>query len=62
MGTDDKRDRGTPTPDKATEGYKPLKAEMEEKKDQIFPPDIAPSVEIGGSPEEKQILEEEMTS
>lgn len=56
------RDHGTPTPDEATEGYKPLQAEEEDQKFGLYPPDIAPTVDIGGSPEEKQVLNEEMTS
>lgn len=56
------RDHGTPTPDEATEGYKPLQAEEQDQKFGLFPPDIAPTVEIGGTPEEKQVLNEEMTT
>lgn len=56
------RDQGTPTPDEATDGYKPLQAEEEDQKYGLYPPDIAPTVEIGGSPEEQQVLNEEMTS
>jgi hypothetical protein len=56
------RDTGTPTPGEASEGYKPLQAEEEDQKFGLYPPDIAPTVEIGGSPEEKQVLNEEMTS
>ncbi len=56
------REQGIPTPDEATEGYKPLQAEEGDRKFGLFPPDIAPTIEIGGSPEEQQILNEEMTS
>lgn len=63
MNEDDKQpERGIPTPDEATEGYKPLQAEEGDEKFGLFPPDIAPTIEIGGSPEEQQVLNEEMTS
>ena len=44
----------------ASAGYKPLRAEMEtEDEGGMFPPDIDPTVDIGGGPEEQAALEEE---
>lgn len=57
----DKRSEGDtyPTPDEATDGEKPLQAEMRTEAAGLFPPDIDPAVEIGGSPEDHQVLREE---
>lgn len=49
-----------PTPIEAVEGEKPLAAEMQTETAGLFPPDIDPTVHVGGSPEEQQILREEM--
>jgi len=49
-----------PSPWDATTGNKPLEAEMREEERDVFPPNVAPAVDIGGSAEERQILEEEM--
>jgi hypothetical protein len=54
------RDSGAPTPQEAAEGETPLKAEEQEEAAGLFPPDIAPPVEIGGTPEEQETLREEM--
>lgn len=48
-----------PLPWEATEGYKPLEAEMETEQEGLFPPDIDPTIHIGGTPEEREALEEE---
>lgn len=48
-----------PSPEAATAGYQPLAAEEIEKEQGLFPPDIAPTVEIGGSVEEQAALGEE---
>jgi hypothetical protein len=57
---EDDREPGIPTPEEATEGYKPLEAEEQEEQAGLFPPDISPPIDIGGSPEEKEALREEM--
>lgn len=50
-----------PTPIEATDGEKPLQAEFESRAEGIYPPDISPAVDVGGSPEEQNVLEEEFS-
>lgn len=47
------------SPEAATEGYTPLKGEEEESEAGVFPPDVVPPVDIGGSPEEQGVLRDE---
>lgn len=55
-------DRGAiPSPEAATAGYKPLEAEEKEGADRLFPPGIDDPVQIGGDPEERETLNEELT-
>jgi hypothetical protein len=56
---DDERDEAGPTPEQATEGEKPLEAEIETRESNLFPPDVDPTVDIGGGPEERGALDEE---
>lgn len=51
--------RSSPSPEAATQGYKPLASEEVEHEEELFPPDVAPTVNIGGSPEEQAALGEE---
>jgi hypothetical protein len=48
-----------PSPEAATAGYKPLEGEEREARAGLFPPEVAPAVDIGGSPEEQAQLSEE---
>ena len=49
-----------PSPEEASDGYQPLEAEMETADEGgVYPPDIAPEVDIGGSPEEQAALRDE---
>lgn len=48
-----------PTAEQATEGYKPLAAEENEAQAGVFPPDVDPTIDIGGSPEDREALRQE---
>lgn len=48
-------------PVKSTEGEKPLQSELEAEKYNLFPPDVDPTIPLGTTPEEQQVLEEEFT-
>jgi len=48
-----------PSPEAATAGYKPLEAEEREARAGVYPPDVAPTVDVGGSPEMQAQLAEE---
>jgi hypothetical protein len=50
-----------PSPDAAVVGGDALGAEEGEKGVHLFPPDVAPGVEIGGTPEEQGVLRDEYT-
>lgn len=57
---DDENTEAAPDPQQASAGDKPLEAEMETADEGgIFPPDINPTVDIGGGPEEQAALEDE---
>lgn len=49
----------SPSPEAATAGYDPLEGEEREAMTGVFPPDVDPSVHLGGSAEEKAALREE---
>jgi hypothetical protein len=57
--TDDRGDNGLPTAAAMTEGYDPLEAEEETAEEGLYPPDVDPTIDIGGSPEEQAALREE---
>jgi hypothetical protein len=49
----------SPSQEAATQGSEPLGAEEREANVQVYPPDITPTVDVGGSPEARAALEEE---
>jgi hypothetical protein len=56
----EERDRhGLPTAEAMTEGYDPLEAEEGSAGDNVYPADVDPTIEIGGSAEEQAALREE---
>jgi hypothetical protein len=48
-----------PSPENTAAGYNPLQAEEGEGSAHLFPPNVAPDVELGGSAEERAALQEE---
>lgn len=50
---------GAPSAETATAGEDSLEAEERERRAHLFPDDVVPRVEIGGSPEEQGVLRDE---